>query len=73
MIETSGALIAELAGVSRQAVYRANLPRTDSGLYDLDDPTVLAYIRGAKKRYRMQRKHRDTWQRQRRSQKETVT
>ena len=73
MIETTGALIAELAEVSRQAVYRARLPRTESGMYDLDDPQVLAYIRGAKKRYRMQRKHRHIWQRKRHAKKDPAT
>jgi hypothetical protein len=44
----SGATLARLAGVSAAAVSalagRGHLPRREDGLYDLEDPAILAYI-----------------------------
>jgi hypothetical protein len=55
MTEVRGSKIAELARTTRQAVSKADLPRTDSGLYDLDDPTIKEWIKGASRRSRKQR------------------
>lgn len=44
MIEVSRAVIAQLRGVTPNAVSKAKLPQTDSGNYDLTDPEVWAYV-----------------------------
>ena len=55
MAGLTGVQIAELAGVSRQAVYKANLPKTEGGLYDPTDPKVMDWIQGKSKGHRAQR------------------
>ena len=61
MNELTGVEIAELAGVTKNAVYKAGLPKTKSGKYSPSDPAVAAYIQGASKLARKQRiQKRDT-------------
>lgn len=44
MIELTAAQIAELRKVSRNYVYKAKLPKTPGGGYDLSDPLVWEWV-----------------------------
>jgi hypothetical protein len=51
----TGAALARLANTTRQAVHKANLPRTESGKYDLDNPEVYDWVKGRSRASRKQR------------------
>ena len=55
MTELSGAGLAKLANVSRQAVSKAKLPQTESGQYDLDNQEVYDWVKGKSRKSRKQR------------------
>jgi hypothetical protein len=55
MAELTAAQLAEVAGVTRNSVYKAHLPRTESGGYDPRDDTIREWILGRSKMQRAQR------------------
>jgi hypothetical protein len=55
MADLTAAQLAEVAGVSRQTVYRAHLPKTEGGGYDPADLNIRDWILGRTKMQRAQR------------------
>ena len=51
----NGVQISKLAGVSKQAVYKADLPKNEEGLYDPTDERIAEWISGKKRSHRKQR------------------